>query len=151
MKDDTEKEKISVKNKLFIGLIIAMAIFACGATIYIISSQVNDIKTKIQQGEAITTTTIQLKSVNNRSSQAGNFFLGCGRVGKVDYYVCYEINSDGGIKLIKLDTEKTTIYEKLEDSETAYAEISKKGWGDIVAIKMYLPKNTIKTEYDLST
>lgn len=60
----------------------------------------------------------------------------------------YQILDDGGVKLIKFDAEKTIIYKTLKTDDEAYAEIIKDGFEDIKKIKLYVPKNTIKVEYD---
>lgn len=51
------------------------------------------------------------------------------------------------IKLVKFEAEKTVIYETLT-SNNAYAEISTNGWGYTTEIKLYVPQDTIQTEYD---
>lgn len=65
-------------------------------------------------------------------------------------YICYEILEDGGIKLLKLDASKTTIYETLSENEMAYAEIDINGFGKKKEIRLFLPKNTIQVEYNMS-
>ena len=49
--------------------------------------------------------------------------------------------------MVKFEAEKTVIYETLT-SDNAYAEISTDGWGKTKKVKLYVPQDTIQTEYD---
>lgn len=100
--------------------------------------------------EDITTQTVQLKSVEYENALDGQFILGCGSVNSESCYICYEILEDGGIKLLKLNAAKTTIYETLSENEMAYAEIDVNGFGEKKEIRLFLPKNTIQVEYNMS-
>lgn len=70
--------------------------------------------------------------------------MGTGHFEEKDYYICYEILDDGGLQLLKLDANDTIIYETL-DTQEAYVEISSEY---NVKNKLYVPKNTIKVEYN---
>lgn len=107
-------------------------------------------KDALKQGEVETVQTIELKSIDYMSQKEGHFSLGWGRVNEIDYYGCYEVLEDGGIKLRKLKSDITTIYQTLKENETAYAEITTSGWGAELAIKLYVPENTIQVNYDFS-
>ena len=58
----------------------------------------------------------------------------------------YQILDDGGVILKRFDADNTVIYEILKD-EQAYADIIKDGFG-FIKVKLYVPENTIKVEYD---
>lgn len=79
------------------------------------------------------------------------FVLGKGSVSEKGYYVVYQILDDGGKKLLKLDVEKTIIYDILEVGDTPYVELGERDiYGDYLNIRLYVPKGTIQQEYDLS-
>lgn len=79
------------------------------------------------------------------------FIIGKGSVSEKGYYVVYQILEDGGKKLLKLDAEKTIIYDNLEEGEMPYVELGKKNIsGEYLQIKLYVPKGTIQEKYDLS-
>ena len=61
----------------------------------------------------------------------------------------YQVLDDGGVILKRFDADNTVIYEILKD-EQAYADIIKDGF-DFIKVKLCVPENTIKVEYDLST
>jgi hypothetical protein len=147
--DKNNKDGVGVVDKIFKGLCIAAITFAVIATIYACYDMFDGMLNAKYKGDEITTTTVYLKSVAYNSETTGNFALGFGSINNKEYYVCYEILSDGGIKLIKLEADKTTIYETLTDNE-AYAEISTNGWGSTTETKLYVPKDTIQTDYDFS-
>lgn len=100
-----------------------------------------------KQGEEVTVSTVSLRSINYQNVLEGSFTLGCGKLGGQDYYTCYQVLDDGGLKLIKFEAEQTVIYETLTSGD-AYAEISVDGWGFTKEIKLYVPQDTIQTEYD---
>lgn len=93
---------------------------------------------------------IELASIDVTSNIEGRFYLGSGRINEKEYYAAYKILTDGGKKLYKMDASVTTIYENLEENEMAYAEEIRDGFGYLKEIKLYIPKNTIKQEYDFS-
>lgn len=93
---------------------------------------------------------IELASIDVTSNIEGRFYLGSGRINEKEYYAAYKILTDGGKKLYKMDATITTIYENLEENEIAYAEEIRDGFGYLEEIKLYIPKNTIKQEYDFS-
>ncbi len=90
-----------------------------------------------------------LKSITYKSSLEGNFTLWHGTLEERDYYMTYQILDDGGVILKRFDADNTVIYEILKD-EQAYTDIIKDGFG-FIKVKLYVPENTIKVEYDLST
>lgn len=97
-----------------------------------------------------TVQTVELKSIDYMSQVKGSFTLGFGRVNEIDYYGCYEVLEDGGIKLRKLRADTTIIYQTLKEGEPAYLEITTNGWGVETSIKLYVPENTIQVNYDFS-
>lgn len=87
-----------------------------------------------------------LKSITYKSSLEGSFTLGHGTLEERDYYVTYQVLDDGGVILKRFDADNTVIYETLKNGQ-AYAEIIKDGFG-FIKVKLYVPENTIKVEYD---
>lgn len=87
-----------------------------------------------------------LKSITYKSSLEGNFTLWHGTLEERDYYMTYQILDDGGVILKRFDADNTVIYEILKD-EQVYADIIKDGFG-FIKVKLYVPENTIKVEYD---
>lgn len=97
--------------------------------------------------DKVSVSTVNLRSINYQNVSEGAFILGCGKLDGRDYYTCYQVLDDDGLKLIKFDAEITVIYETLTSSD-AYAEISVDGWGFTKEVKLYVPQNTIQKEYD---
>lgn len=87
-----------------------------------------------------------LKSITYKSSLEGNFTLWHGTLEERDYYMTYQILDDGGVILKRFDADNTVIYEILKD-EQVYADIIKDGFG-FIKVKLYVPEDTIKVEYD---
>lgn len=96
---------------------------------------------------------IELASINVKSDIKGSFILGFGEVERQGYYAAYRINKDGSKSYYKMDMEMTKIYDTLEPDESAYAIVkkNKNALGtDIIEIKLYVPKDTIQKQIDLS-
>ena len=151
MKENGDKKKISDKiwMIIFYVLLFLTVIVVVAGGIYAFSnfrSGISDVKSKTDE---LTVETVQLRSVAYHNSLSGCFSLGFGTLNGHDYYVCYEVLEDDGIKLLKLDADKTVIYDTITDGE-AYAEIESNGWGIVQSIKLYVPTDTIQTEYDFS-
>ena len=151
MKENGDKKKLSDKIWLIIYYVmLSLAIIAVVVSgIYAFSnfrSEISDVKSKTDE---LTVETVNLRSVAYQNSLSGRFNLGFGTLNGHDYYVCYEVLDDNGIKLLKLDANKTVIYDTITDGE-AYAEIESNGWGIVQSIKLYVPTDTIQTEYDFS-
>ena len=104
----------------------------------------------IEPAQEISTETVPLRAINLGNQASGSFVFGCGSLGNENYYVCYEVLEDGGLKLTKYKTSVTIIYETLKENETAYAEVSINGHGKVVGVKMYVPENAIQTEYSFT-
>ena len=98
----------------------------------------------------ISTETVQLRTINLDNQTSGPFVFGCGSLKNNSYYACYEVLEDGGLKLAQYPTSVTIIYETLKENETAYAEVSVNGLGKVVGVKMYIPENSIQTEYSFT-
>lgn len=86
---------------------------------------------------------IPIQSVNIGNENSGRFILGIGWSGDEQYYYVYQINEDGGKQLKKYDASGVVIYDDLDENEEPYLDRS--GY----QVKMYLPKDTIKEEYDV--
>ena len=89
--------------------------------------------------DKVSVSTCQFASINYQNVSEGAFILGCGKLDGRDYYTCYQVLDDDGLKLIKFDAEITVIYETLTSSD-AYAEISVDGWGVTKEVKLYVRK-----------
>lgn len=101
----------------------------------------------------VTTVRYDIVSIDFQSQTEGEyskFVVGTGRIGSTEYYVVYKVLSDGGKILEKLESMSTVIYDTLEEGQTAYVEVDVNGLNKTMATRLYVPKNTIKQEYNLS-
>lgn len=96
-----------------------------------------------------TTEEVQLYSISTDKEYEGSFVLGSGSIGSQEYITAYQVTEDGGKKYFKMNRDKVTIYDTLNNDEQAYAVIKKASLG-IKEIKLYVPKNTIEKEINLS-
>jgi len=130
--DDEPKFHLLVKSYIIICIIILAGNAALG--------YVKKLKNELSVSKVF------LKSITYKSSLEGNFTLGHGTLEERDYYVTYQVLDDGGVILKRFDADDTVIYETLKNGQ-AYAEIIKDGFG-FIKVKLYVPENTIKVEYD---
>lgn len=96
-----------------------------------------------------TTEEIQLYSISTDKEYEGSFVLGSGSIDSQEYITAYRVTEDGGKKYFKMNRDKVTIYETLNNDEQAYAVIKKASLG-VKEIKLYVPKNTIEKEINLN-
>lgn len=96
-----------------------------------------------------TTEEVQLYSISTDKEYEGSFVLGSGSIGSQEYITAYRITEDGGKKYFKMNRDKVTIYDTLNNDEQAYAMIKRASLG-IKEIKLYVPKNTIEKEINLN-
>ncbi len=96
-----------------------------------------------------TTEEVQLYSISTDKEYEGSFVLGSGSIDSQEYITAYQITEDGGKKYFKMNRDKVTIYDTLNNDEQAYAVIKRASLG-IEEIKLYVPKNTIEKEINLS-
>lgn len=92
---------------------------------------------------------VQLYSISTDKEYEGSFVLGSGSIDSQEYITAYQVTEDGGKKYFKMNRDKVTIYDTLNNDEQAYAVIKKASLG-IKEIKLYVPKNTIEKEINLS-
>lgn len=92
---------------------------------------------------------VKLYSISTDKEYEGSFVLGSGSIDSQEYITAYQVTEDGGKKYFKMNREKVTIYDTLNNDEQAYAVIKKASLG-IKEIKLYVPKNTIEKEINLS-
>lgn len=92
---------------------------------------------------------VKLYSISTDKEYEGSFVLGSGSIDSQEYITAYQITEDGGKKYFKMNRDKVTIYDTLNDDEQAYAVIKRASLG-IKEIKLYVPKNTIEKEINLS-
>ena len=140
---EKKKEDLSeIIFKLIVGFVLILGVVAM---IYFFISVGKDVD-ELKSAETIQTFTVKGVAVDNQAS--GSFALGFGSVGNKDYFVCYIENEDGGLQLKRFSANDTTIYQTLESDEEAYMEITTKLSG--TKNKIYVPKDTIQVEYNLS-
>lgn len=96
-----------------------------------------------------TTEEVQLYSISTDKEYEGSFVLGSGSIDSQEYITAYRITEDGGKKYFKMNRDKVTIYDTLNNDEQAYAVIKRASLG-IKEIKLYVPKNTIEKEINLN-
>lgn len=92
---------------------------------------------------------VKLYSISTDKEYEGSFVLGSGSIDSQEYITAYQVTEDGGKKYFKMNRDKVTIYDTLNNDEQAYAEIKRASLG-IKEIKLYVPKNTIEKEINLS-
>lgn len=92
---------------------------------------------------------VKLYSISTDKEYEGSFVLGSGSIDSQEYITAYHVTEDGGKKYFKMNRDKVTIYDTLNNDEQAYAVIKKASLG-IKEIKLYVPKNTIEKEINLS-
>lgn len=144
MEDKKKKGTGEICGYILLGLII---LFAAGVAVFAFYDVFRGLSDVGKLGDEVSVSTVDLRSINYQNVLEGSFTLGCGKLDGQDYYTCYQVLDDGGLKLVKFEAEKTVIYETLT-SGNAYAEISTDGWGYTKEIKLYVPQDTIQTEYD---
>lgn len=144
MEDNKKKGTGEICGYILLGLII---LFAAGVAVFAFYDMFRGLSDVGKLGDEVSVSTVDLRSINYQNVLEGSFTLGCGKLDGQDYYTCYQVLDDGGLKLVKFEAEKTVIYETLT-SGNAYAEISTDGWGYTKEIKLYVPQDTIQTEYD---
>lgn len=144
MEDRKKKVTGEICGYILLGLFI---LFAAGVVVFAFYDMFRGLSDVGKLGDEVSVSTVDLRSINYQNVLEGSFTLGCGKLDGQDYYTCYQVLDDGGLKLVKFEAEKTVIYETLT-SGNAYAEISTDGWGYTKEIKLYVPQDTIQTEYD---
>lgn len=92
---------------------------------------------------------VKLYSISTDKEYEGSFVLGSGSIDSQEYITAYRITEDGGKKYFKMNRDRVTIYDTLNNDEQAYAVIKRVSLG-IKEIKLYVPKNTIEKEINLS-
>lgn len=92
--------------------------------------------------------TVTLRSISYQNVEKGNFALGCSTIRGKNYYVCYQVCEDGGLKLLQVNAAMTVIYETLNADDTPYAVIERDAWEIIREVKLYVPENIIYESYD---
>ena len=142
IKDIIKKKKI---NKLGFKIFSALG-FVCivVGVMWLLGKWLNELD-KIAECKKVT-----LYSVDMSSELTEDFVLGNGSDGETYYYVAYETTNDNQFELCKMPKEITTIYRNLDNGESAYAMIYLSGFDDIKKVDLYVPQNTILSEYDLS-
>lgn len=117
--------------------------------ISIITALFLGLRNEIKEFSKETTEEVQLYSISTDKEYEGSFVLGSGSIGSQEYITAYQVTEDGGKKYFKMNRDKVTIYDTLNNDEQAYAVIKRVSLG-IKEIKLYVPKNTIEKEINLS-
>ena len=137
------KDKIlNLIFRLVFGLMLISIISALAWLIWEFAYEVNEFSKE-------TTEEVQLYSISTDKQYEGSFVLGSGCIDSQAYITAYQVTEDGGKKYFKMNRDKVTIYETLNNDEQAYAVI-KKASLRIIEIKLYVPKNTIEKEINLN-
>lgn len=92
---------------------------------------------------------VQLYSISTDKEYEGSFVLGTGNIDSREYITAYQVTEDGGKKYFKMNRDKVTIYDTLNNDEQAYAVINRTTLG-VKEIKLYVPVNTIEKEINLN-
>ena len=132
-----EKKK-DFGNIVFIILIVILLLVGLVLTIYYIIDLSIYLMTDVR--------TYTIKTIS--SNEENTFVLGVGNLGNDEYFVCYTEDENGSLIIKTFSSENTTICKTLESDEEAYAEITTKLSG--TKNKIYVPKDTIQVEYNLS-
>lgn len=157
-KDDEKSEKLDIIMeivcffmKMMVPIIAVIILIAFGVSAFKFLQE--ESRKDKELSEQVTTSKYDVVSIDFQSQTEGkyrHFIIGTGQIKSKEYYVIYKVLPDGGKILVKLESDSTVIYDTLEENETAYVENDINGHGYTVATRLYVPKNTIKQEYDLS-
>lgn len=147
--EKNEKKAFVENTIIYGGLILSLVLLVSIVYFGIIKPAENMASSYQLQVAEVIIVKSEIQSIVIDDSVTGTFVLGIGTVSNKQYYVAYEIQEDGGLKLIQLDAEKTTIYQTLSENETPYVECYCNGFYTIKEIKLYVPENTIQRNYDL--
>lgn len=144
MKKFRKIKKIDMELVYILVKSLALSMMIVGTIMALIYS------TKLFMGGENKVSIVKLRSIEYTSNSSGAFIIGIGQLKNREYYVAYALQEDGGKKLVKYRADITIIYETLNENDEVYAEVVYNGFGNIGEVKLYLPKNTIKEEYDLN-
>lgn len=113
MYDDKVFPNGILKNKAMVGVAILFAVMLGGGISIIPQLAMRDSfrATKFNQ----TIHQLYILSAENDEKTSGNFFLGCGSINRIEYYVYFLQYEDGGIKRDMVRTDMTIIYEKTNE------------------------------------
>lgn len=136
-KIEMEKKK-DFGNMVFIIFIAILLLVGLVLTIYYIIDLSIYLMTDVK--------TYTIKTIS--SNEENIFVLGVGNLGNDEYFVCYKEDENGSLIIKTFSSENTTICKTLESDEEAYAEITTTLSG--TKNKIYVPKDTIQVEYNLS-
>lgn len=134
------KDKILL---LIFRLVLGITLFS------IIAALLLEFRYELKEFSKETTEEVQLYSISTDKEYEGSFVLGSGSIDSREYITAYQVTEDGGKKYFKMNRDKVTIYETLNNDEQAYAVIKKASLG-VKEIKLYVPKNTIEKEINLN-
>lgn len=134
------KDKILL---LIFRLVLGITLFS------IIAALLLEFRYELKEFSKETTEEVQLYSISTDKEYEGSFVLGSGSIDSREYITAYQVTEDGGKKYFKMNRDKVTVYETLNNDEQAYAVIKKASLG-IKEIKLYVPKNTIEKEINLN-
>lgn len=141
---------LSFSLKVFIYTVLAIA--AIFIVVLVLNSFMGDVNGLVNKSRERVTQTYPLYSLELDSQTTASFILGTGSEKGTYYYVAYKVAEDGGKQLFTMDAKDTIVYDTLASGEQAYYKVDVNGFGDEVdsTRKLYVPKDTIKKDYDLS-
>lgn len=129
-------------------LALLFIIFVVGAILYSSMQFLMGVNNSLN--ETTTETRTILSVTYGEALEGARFSLGYGYIRGEEYYTCYQKADDGGISLLKLSADVTTIYPSLSDDEEAYVVMEVSALGSIKSAKLYVPANTIQMEFDFN-
>lgn len=139
--DYLQNAVVKIIGVLFLVMVVGAILFSSVEFINGVSNALN---------ETTTETRTILSVTYGETLEGARFSLGYGYLQGEEYYTCYQKADDGGISLLKLNADFTTIYPSLSDGEEAYAVMEISALGSIKSAKLYVPANTIQMEFDFN-
>ena len=138
------KKNIIMENLESIAIAVLFELIVVGSIFCLISSIDKDIE---NSKKYYLTQTVKIKSLETSNTTEWHFLLGWGSMRNRTMYYVYVQNKDGGFKLENYPTDETIIYE-ISDDKQSCLEIYENKTKSMEKYKLYVPKGTIKTEYN---
>ena len=139
------------KDELKANLVPIALIIAIGGILALLGNFiVSNFNNKVYAYEQSLTQTIYIKSISVTDENGDYFTLGRTTDHTKQYYVCYEEMEDGCLKVHEFESKKTVFNNTLSKDEKPYAEVMVNDYGEILKVKLYLPKSVKQVEYDSS-
>jgi hypothetical protein len=147
-KENNNKPSLS---EILLGVFITISGTIAGLCFTLfVSWCITQVHNSITQINTTTDIAVDIISITYKEQTQGSFVLGYGHIDQEEYYVCYQKQTDNGVSLLKLPTKNTVLYPVLSQTEQPYAILTYNNINYLVSAKIYIPENTIHTEYNLS-